>query len=96
MAVLGVAGEFERLCALPFEEGEFDVVGEEEEGVGVGHFGGGGYLDLGWGERKWKQRNAKEMVDRLSTSSSSSSLSKGAFRGRDWDQSTGSCGSSDE
>lgn len=37
----------------------------------------------------------KEMVDRLLTSSSSSSLSKGAFRGRDWDQSTGSCGSSD-
>jgi len=31
LAVLRVRWEIQRYCALPFEEGELDVVGEEEE-----------------------------------------------------------------
>lgn len=39
VVILGVVWEVEVFCVLVFEEGEFDVVGEKEEGVGVGYDG---------------------------------------------------------
>lgn len=38
MAILRVLGEVESFGTLSLEQGEFDVVGEQEESVGIGHF----------------------------------------------------------
>lgn len=37
MAILRVSGEVERLGALALEDGEFDVVGKEEQSVRIRH-----------------------------------------------------------